>query len=285
MLKDLLLISNKFVEYIEHENMRGTKYINLLKKFKEEFDDASKEVHLKITDIPAFIEKHMTKLFKIHEASVGTYAKLYLDKASIRDLRSSYDKFFGKVLGLKRFPSKIKYMPTTITTEFCKGITSFEDQYEKNAHPFYHREESCGSKGLPAQQKFSSEQTKRAVRLCYLERFIYDKVYLNVMHEQDLVHLKELKMMERFYQNYFPGYRLNIEMAYNQHDDCWPIKVQIITTDNNHKMFFETYRKTYDFMKDEYKNEVFADKNDVFAHKTYTKTQTYEGETSWILDI
>jgi hypothetical protein len=74
MLKDLLLISNKFVEYIEHENMRGTKYINLLKNFREEFDNASKEVQSKITDIPAFIEKHMTKLFRVVPVSyVGHY--------------------------------------------------------------------------------------------------------------------------------------------------------------------------------------------------------------------
>jgi hypothetical protein len=275
MISDLLIACNHFKACLETENQRGKQFESLIKNIQKEFSHITK-----LRDTSSFVTRHLTKLYKIHEILVGSYAKLYLSSRELSHLRSIYDGFFQTTLGLKRFPTKIKFLPTKITQEFCQGITFFKDQYERKAHPFYHRVSSCGTNSKTAQEKFSF---KNSVKLCFLERAIYDQVYINLLHYQDLAHLKELRIMEQYYDTYFPNEVIIIKISFNDNDDSWPIELNLLTRNAaTGKIMTEIYRKPYDFIRDTYKDEVHCIKFD--NDKRYEKVQSYAtNETSWIM--
>ena len=281
MIHDLLIACNNFKWYLEQENQRGKEFKALIDKINFIFKDL--KLNHKILDTSGFVAMHMTKLYKIHEIIVGTYAKLYLSDRERTIFRTPYDSFFQNTLKLKRFPTKIKFLPTQITTEFCQGITYFKTEHDKKAHPFYHRYESCGPNTLTAQSKFSSAQVKNAVKLCYLERAIYDQVFTNLLHYQDIAHLKELRIMQQYYDQYFPYEPLYIKVNFNDNDDSWPIELELITQNREtNKSIYEHYRKPYDFVRNVYKTEVHCKRN--VNAKIYEKIQSFESnETSWIL--
>lgn len=278
MINDLLDACNDFKMYLEQGNQRGQEYNNIVMKINAAF----KSLKSHSFETSSFVENNMTKLYKIHEILVGSYAKLYLSAVEISKLRAIYDGFFQKVLGLKRFPSKIKFLPTKITQQFCQGITFFESEYDKDAHPFYHRNDSCGYDSKTAKEKFSSIQVKNAVKMCYLERAIYDQVYINLLRYQDLGHLRELRVMEKYYDEYFPNEAISLKVKFNENDDSWPIELAITSINYNiGNTSLEIYRKPYDFIRNMYKNEVHCTKLKNF--KRYEKVQSYKtGETSWM---
>lgn len=280
MLSDLLVACVQLKKYLENGNHRGKQFQDLIDAIYNEF---KKFKTISIHDTKGFVDKHLTQLYKIHEIIVGTYAKLYFTNTEIAQLRNRYDSFFQKTLGLKRFPAKIQFLPTKITQEFCQGITLFQDNFEKDAHPFYHRSESCGARDKTASEKFSSDRVKNAVKLCYLERTIYDQVYINLLHYQDLGHLRELRIMEQYYDQYFPNESLIVKVKFNENDDSWPIELE--TTMINYatgKFTTETFRKPYDFIQGLYKKEVYCTR--IKNTNKYEKVQSYlTNESSWIL--
>lgn len=279
-VNDLLIACTNFNLYTEKTNQLGGEYNKLMTKMVEEFN---KLKNTKITDKNGFVTNNLTKLYKIHEILIGSESKLNLDASGKKTLRSFYDGFFQKFLGLQRFPSKIKYMPTSITLAFCRGVTFFQQEYERDAHPFYHRSDSCGTETKTAQEKFSTIQVKNAVKLCYLERKIYDKVYFNLLHRQDAGHLREMRVMQQYYDEYFPNEIMKITLKFNEMDNSWPIDLNIVYHNfQNGKIRIDNFRKPYDFIRGTYKDEVYCRK--IVNGKEYEKVQTYSsGENAWLL--
>lgn len=184
-------------------------------------------------------------LYKIYDAIAGETAKVY-HKSLIETSRGKVDQLFN-VLSVKP-ATHFNYLPTRFFTEICKGITYFEGDGTPDTieRPIYHRPVSCGSKRMTFMEKFvvpkyaTAAQTlaiHQATRLCYLERLIYDKIFFQVLHYQDARHGKELRNMERLFQNYYPGEKIVVEV--NLEGSC----VVTITTHKNESKVIETYTK------------------------------------------
>lgn len=106
---------------------------------------------------------------------------------------------------------RFKQIPTRVFTEFIKGITYFKAEPVRE-QPFYHRRTSCGTKELTIEEKFDTFLKKQtAIRLCCIERFIYDGIFQIVLHRQDVSHQRELKQMEWLYEDIFGG-ELRVEV-------------------------------------------------------------------------
>ena len=91
------------------------------------------------TKISILLENHQGQIFRIFDVTVGTFGKINLRDEEIKLLRSVMDRFCK--LFFKTPSEKNKYfknIPTKIFTEFCKGVTFFENEIN-TSRPIYHR--------------------------------------------------------------------------------------------------------------------------------------------------
>jgi len=236
-------------------------------------------------DVNTFVENHKVSLYRIYDTLVGTYKNYYFNNSTtiIPKARSINDLFFKSILKITNPKNRFARIPTLLTMSFCKGITYFKTNNGIDAWPFYHRTESCGAADKKAEDKFiehvtNSDTTKEAkkiyVRNCYMERKIFDDIYNNTFHQQDMRHLYELQIIERIYQDYFPHESLSIRVNFK--DGYYPIGLVVSSYNvEANSQITEYYTKSrYDSNTVECKRIVNG--------KQYIKTQTFNEETAWI---
>jgi hypothetical protein len=215
-----------------------------------------------------FVETHKITLFRIYNTLTGSYRSNYFNhvKEGVTLARSVNDIFFKTYLGINNPKKRFSHIPTLLATGFCKGITYFKTN---------NRSESCGQKDMPAlnDSKTVQMEKKTYLRKCYIERFIYNDVYTNVMHEQDVGHLVELQTIERLYQDYFPVETLAIKVTYNK-DYFYPQTLTIISINSGNTDVQEYSKQKY------YSNTVQCKR--LLNQKEYVKTQTFYEESAWI---
>lgn len=233
-----------------------------------------------------FIKKFSMELYQIHDTLIGKeMKKVFIDVSYHSKFRSLYDTFFKKCLGMVQVQKRLSYLPTLLFNKFIEGITYFH-QDTTDERPVYHRALSCGAQNLTSQYKFIDAMKiktkplqerlliKKFVRTCYIERLIYDDIYNNTFHQQDLGHLHELKTVEQIYEKYYPKHNLYFKMKYD--DDNYPI--MLLITEKTPDL---TTEETYTVSR---KNER------VLCSKTtsgkgimrYEKVQTFKQEEPWI---
>ena len=165
---------------------------------------------------------------------------------------------------------KFARIPTWLVTEFCKGITYFNNNTGIDAVPFYHRDTSCG----PLSR--NNLTNKIFLRNCYIERKIYDLIYSRVFYEQDLGHLVELNKVERLYDDKYhkEDLKIHVKMPDGVHPVC--LELEWYQRD---VLIKESYHKTFGKKLVTCKREVFENN----SKKSFEKTQTFDQETSWLV--
>ena len=167
--------------------------------------------------------------------------KIVYHSADPNVLRSMYDKLFIKVLNIKDLPQT---NTTYIFKEFIKGITFFKYQ-EKGIldHPVYHRLFSCGDGKHAFRNTFNRCTSKSAsvkdvskrIKTCYLERLIYEKIYLEnvflptiswdyVKKIQDKPHIDWLKQTLGDFNTCFPDISIKVKLKHSQN---YPIYLMV----------------------------------------------------------
>lgn len=197
-----------------------------LNKLYEDLNNLYK-ILIKIKDnyilIHGFIDKYYDELRRI---------KIFLlERKDVRS-RTIHDKIFTSILKLD------KYMSLGIThvfEDFIKGITYFSNEIEnKKRIPIYHRAASCGNSSENFKKKYFqcyknndelTLKTKREhISKCYLERLIYDKIYLeSSLHfptslnnelKQDNGHIFQLKERAKNFNECFLGCKIELQILY-----------------------------------------------------------------------
>ena len=221
-----------------------------------------------------FVHEHDVVLYKLYDVFTGTTAKLYNTHENITIHRSAIDKLFG-ILKIKP-KSHFSYLPTRVFNQFIKGITYFEDENPVES-PFYHREASCESKAVHIDAKFSKPDSLDSLQKCYIERLIYDKLYSYFLHEQEVRHLKELIVVERYFQQHFQYITIHVNIQYDI--DSYPYKCIVTTYDEkNDVLTLETYTK-----KPWNRPTVMCEKKVVNKGKVafFSKITSYQQDTHW----
>jgi hypothetical protein len=246
-------------------------------KNSEKYLDKLKD-KIRNINVNDFSGNHQTILYFIHESLVGSFFKTYLKNCgNSHNLRSFHDKLFTKLLHIRNPKVFFRQLPTFIATEFCEGITFFKNNSGKESIPFYHRDYSCGDKTKTATEKFVNAENDNKVHFlknCYIERYIYDIIYTQVTHQQNIEHLHELKIIEQMYQDKHPNEKLKIFIDFDK-DLTEPKTLTVMT-----EYIDKKYITTEIFMKQKHFTSCkkYDNKNNV-----YEKTQTYEQEEPWIL--
>lgn len=129
-------------------------------------------------DYNKFQERRIGEIYIIYDTTVGIFAQNYSNRTYIMRFRPVVDKFIQTKLKLKNLDKIFRTIPTKIFTEFCKGITYFNNEVQKDKWPIYHRNVSCGNSGLNANIKFkitnnnvfqTVARKKSYLKRCYLE--------------------------------------------------------------------------------------------------------------------
>lgn len=249
-------------KYLITHRVDYTKYLD---KFIEKLEFQINKLSNLSTFDRAILDIEAPKLFKIHDTLVGKFAKLYIGNTSL--MRGVHDRFFA-VFGIKVPRRRFGRLPTQLASEFCKGITYFVNNAGIDAIPFYHRENSCGS--LNRVNLLNPVFLKN----CYLERLVYDQIYMFVFHEQNIEHLHELQTIERMYQDAYPKEQITVNVYFL--DELYPNKL-VIRTDYFDGSYpcIETYIKSneHDFINcSKFHGEI-----------KHEKSQTFLQESPWIL--
>jgi hypothetical protein len=259
----------------------GTFQANIHKKRLEDLAIEWKTLAANMTrkEKKQFFDSNMHLFHQIHTVLVGHFISNG-HKDLVQLFRSPHDMIFGS-MDIKRPGAKFRRLPTKVFTEFIKGITFFaalRDPVREN--PVYHRMSSCGTGELTIADKFrrvrgyseeSAYVNREHVRRCYIERLIYNDIYENILYVQDHGHLRELKEMERLYQDLYPTSNLSVKVGHFEGTPrIFPTSLRI--TDGN------TY--TEDYRKDLNSNIVRCSK--VENGQSYHKFQTFEAETPWL---
>lgn len=266
---------NNFKSHMEEPTLKNydehlDNIIEIAKKFR---NATNKDLSF---DRKHFLDKHGAKLYRIHNVLSNNDYAIYMTKDTIGNLKSPHDIIFTSVLKLRNVDTTFTRLVSSIFNKFVQGITYFKDDHVLD-NPIYHREASCGDKKKDHIDKFSiklsnstldKDRKLRAVRMCYIERLIFDQIYENVYKRQDLGHKLELHNMELMFQSYFPNITLSVTVEF---DDVYPVKV-IIT---NNKREVEEYYKQWDNPK------VYCQLRR--GGQLFDKIQTFaSGETSWM---
>jgi hypothetical protein len=228
--------------------------------------------------LDTFWDQQVGNFCVIHDTLAGqNFAKAILNNNERNAFRTELNNVFGV---FHRRPSFIQ-LPTMLFNEFCKGITYFDNELIVE-RPSYHRDASCGSKTDNVSKKFKIKSTdtlaeanrkKAAVRLCYIERLIYDAIYSKILYTQDTRHLVEKQAMDRLHHEYFPTENISIEITYN--DVVFPVGLTITTTSYSHNhTIIERYTKPWNT------TIVTCEKRE--DDRFYNKTQEFRGEATWV---
>lgn len=276
-LEPLVKLVKVFKTHLVTSNIDTIKYVSsLLPKLNHEIKVLRKNMkHINMED---FIHDNQAHLFMIHNALVGDVSKTYISDASTRqNLRTVHDALFS-IFNIKVPKKRFAHLPTWLATNFCKGITFFENNVSIHNVPFYHRTQSCGSKIRTATEMLiesPNEHKHTYLRNCFIERKIYDAIYTNTMHQQDIKHLYELKVIEQLYQNAYPDERLHIQISYFD-DDIHPCCLHMYIQ-NKEQTTIEIYQRFMDNNKLVYCKRITPD------GKIYEKYQDYHQEQPFLL--
>ena len=219
-MKSILLKENttKQIKDIEEDK---------LEKFYIDINNLYKELQ-KIKNnnilINGFIDKHYDELRQIKN--------FLLERKDVRS-RSIHDKIFINILKMNKY---VSLGITQVFEDFVKGITYFSNELEnKKKIPIYHRAASCGNSSEDFKKKYlqcyknKDELTLKIKRehiyKCYIERLIYDKIYLNsILHfpsglnseqlKQNNGHIFQLKERAKNFNECFLGLNIEIEIFY-----------------------------------------------------------------------
>ena len=231
-------------------------------------------------DVLLFVEQNKGTIYRIYYIlAKGT--ELYISDSSQQKAlgtKTLHLMHMLHILNVKRF---FERLPTDYLTDFCKGITYFKGEVVSE-RPFYHRDSSCGTGSLTSQQKFSNSKAdkslKNQVYKCYLERTIYDRIFTDILHYQDIPHLAELRKMERYYQDNFEERRIFAFIGYKNQIEPTSLLITTYTNDNARDKIEERYDKTRTNLV-KCTRGIFKDDKRVAY---YTKEQTEDKEAQWI---
>lgn len=245
-------------------------------------NDLKQEVDkLKKMQKEKFIKENMSKLLFLRDVFGSCDQNMFCDIYSIK-LKRKLKKIYNNVMVPLEFNKIVQEKTKIITnifTNFVKGITYFEFDHQVLRNPIYHRNASCGSTQQQSEYKFlrtlhGPDKSQYAKR-CYIERKIYDLIYKRYFDYQDLGHLHEMKVVEQFYQYYFPKENIDIDIEFDLIHSLYPVSLTIYTK-HHREMYMKilnsdlTYSNNVLCIKETYKNK-----------KTYTKTQTFEKQSEW----
>ena len=236
-------------------------------------------------NIEVFVKQNKGNIYRVYYI-LANETKMYISDKSRRTDLARKVLHLMHVLLINNVKQFFERLPTDYLTEFCKGITYFSGEVITE-RPFYHRESSCGTGKLTASQKFLSKRTvtespshqaiKAKVRKCYLERTIYDQIYNDILHYQDLPHFAELRKMERYYQDNYNERRITALIYYRNQIEPESL---IITTfgdavgDKIEEHYEKTASKVVKCTKRVFKDNVLV--------AFFSKEQTEDLETMWI---
>jgi hypothetical protein len=248
------------------------------------------------TEKKTFFRAHLPECFRIHSTLVGEFAKSY-NKPLISQMRSSHDAFFGAI-GLVRPSLSFSHHVTRLFTDFIKGVTFFANE-KVNEAPIYHRLSSCGTGQATLSAKFqrplsldSGIQNISRLRLCFIEREIYNQIYKKILGSQDTKHLLELERTARLLEDTM-GYPMNVLVEFDN-KTALPFKLTITycTLPVIARINLQS-RADHEFMKRKHQIE------EIYVHEPgqsivncmkfeangimHEKTQTFLKETSWKL--
>ena len=196
------------------------------------------------------------------------------------NLKSKINQLYNIIYITTNFKDIIGSRTDFITetfTEFCKGITYFQSELQ---WPIYHRNLSCGSERVNSDYKFIKTlygpYNSFMLKLCYIEREIYNKIYIQNLELQNLGHNLELQRVKRILNNYFPYQNINVNIIFSNN---YPTKIIIETQDNEYNTLDrEIYTRTLN------SNNNYDDNVQCFREKdgiNYTKIQTFSNIQQW----
>lgn len=235
------------------------------------------------SELDMLLEANMGQIYRIHETLVGVYAKTYIPVNRQDNFRPPHDTILQGVFKLSRPSRRFQYMPTKLFNRFVRGITYFHDQ-PVIGEPVYHRNDSCGAANLNYVTKFvtrgaadeSQLLSDKALERCYIERLLYDAIYTTIFYKQDLGHLRELKNIERLYQEKNKGQTIKVEVDF--HNLIFPASLEITWKISLGISITETYVKQEN-------GTVKCTRVDPTSGKVvvYTKTQDFNNPSDWVI--
>lgn len=230
-------------------------------------------------DLDSFIEANMGQIYRFHESLVGVYAKTYMNASQISKCRSHHDSIMQNVFAIKRPSKRFQHMPTKLFNQLVRGITYFSTEPVVE-QPIYHREASCGSSTLDYITKFVNRHhihTADALERCYIERLIYDAIYVTIYYKQDIGHLQELRNIERLYQEKNKGITITVNIRFD--NLIFPADLKITWTKAWDKSIVETYSK------DKLDGRVTCKRVDTMSGTSiikYKKIQDFHNKREWV---
>lgn len=249
-------------------------------KFKELKQDIINNIQVVIKSKVALQCQNYPQLYTIYDSLIGEYAKLMLMPSDINDFHKHVYSFFAKVCNISQPAKYFQHHPTKLFEEFIKGITLFKtEEHTVLSKPSYHRPKSCGSKTmnfetkftmLPSDDKHARESKTKALRMCIIERKIYDAIFKHILKQQDAGHLVELMNLERLYMNY-TSYKIDVNVHFKY--DVLPYMAVIRTYQHNNLAMVETYEKRSNGI-------VLVERHyrkDTRVHDVHKDVQTYDG--------
>lgn len=244
-----------------------------------------------------------------------------LQKLDINSRRVFCDLHFDELKMIQKILDEIKYDKSYVDTvfrglleihkikiqgvsdifaDFIKGITYFAGE-ESNNYPIYHRLSSCGPKlnndGFrknnlvcnTTYEKKENNRRKKAIYKCYLERLIYNKIYLeqlfyfpqtsNSEHTQNKEHIERLELTKTDFESCFPSHNIIIDITYI---DRYPGILSIKHYKNDIELYSESYHKY--IKKTSFGKIIYQSYVDCFMIKNnikHFKIQSFNSKTVW----
>lgn len=216
--------------------------------------------------------------------------KIKFTLSKLPALRSLHDKVFTKHL---KYNKNIPTHVTNLFENFITGITYFRNEQEQ-AIPIYHRLYSCGPYENTYRQgnlvctddlsKKKLNRRKSLIERCYIERLIYNNLYIEESlhfpktgvqeNEQNEGHLFRMDLTKKDFESCFPNTKINIDIEYS---DNFPFKL-IINKINPKEELTLTYNKSFTIMANGnkiYEDAVECIKHDHKNNKKYIKTSRF----------
>lgn len=251
------------------------------KDFIQSLDDLYKviRIHMRM-DFKEFVRNNNRKLYMLRSSLVSKdkifFGKSYSEPLS-RRLKSIYDSIYNTI----RYNQHIEHFERKVTrmfTEFAKGITYFDFEFQPERNPIYHRNASCGSARMGSAFRFSKTlfgpRMDEYIKRCLIERLMYDRIYEHTLRLQDIGHKKELQNITIIYDKYFPNLSVKIN-AIDYSENGHPTYVSIGYYNKDSLVIEET------FSKDIGDTDVFCTKTDYKNNKYYEKKQTFSKVEDW----
>ena len=245
------LIKTTWRDIYLHRLLNQDEFVTLLDTHTLQLEKLWKKVNKDIYN--QFVSDHIGELVQIRKLLTGKNRQIYFKKQYNASLTMCNTRIFSNTFRISRINTRFAHLPTEIFTEFRKGITFFQsDITSKLEDPPYHRPPSCGSADETFINKFKITESmsqsiinsrKRAVKLCYIERLIYNNIYTYIIDKQNTGHLVELYQLERLFQDYYPDHKLTIDTNIGVNQFAPTFLLIIDSYDNNTFHIEETYQK------------------------------------------